>query len=221
MHTQAIEDYLKAIYEIQETDDNVSTTALAARLKVKPASVTGMIKKLANLNLVVYEPYRGVVLSEAGRKAALEVVRHHRLIEVFLAEALGIPWDMVHGEAHRIEHALSEYLEERIDAAFGYPKTDPHGAPIPTREGVIHNQVSVPLAHLRPGQSARVVQVTDGEPTLLRRIADLGIFPQTHLTVVDAEPSGQYLTVRVGDSLFTVDRDVCNNTFVSEITTAP
>jgi DtxR family Mn-dependent transcriptional regulator len=115
----------------------VATTVLAEQLGVAPASVTGMIKKLAGMDLVAYEPYQGVVLTQTGRKIALDVIRHHRLIELFLTETLDVPWDQVHAEAHKIEHVLSQDLLDRIDAALGHPTTDPHGAPIPTREGTI------------------------------------------------------------------------------------
>src|SRR3990172_692831 len=134
MQTQAVEDYLKAIYELQAGQKQVSTTALSERLAVAPASVTGMVKKLAALKLVDHQPYQGVTLKPAGEKIALEVVRHHRLVESYLSEALGVPWDQVHAEADKWEHVLSEDMEDRIDALLGHPTTDPHGAPIPGRE---------------------------------------------------------------------------------------
>src|SRR5918912_2318913 len=137
MQTQAVEDYLKTIYEIQREQGKVATTVLAERLGIAPASVTGMVKKLAGLHLVAHEPYQGVVLTEAGEKIALEVIRHHRLIERYLAEALAVPWDKVHEEAEKWEHVLSEDMEDRIDALLGHPTTDPHGAPIPARNGTL------------------------------------------------------------------------------------
>src|SRR5437867_7774832 len=131
MHTESVQNYLKTIYELQHEQGRVATTLLADRLGVAPASVTGMIKKLAGMHLVTHEPYQGVVLTEAGERIALEVIRHHRLIERYLAEALGVPWDEVHEEAEKWEHVLSEEMEERIDAMLGHPTTDPHGTPIP------------------------------------------------------------------------------------------
>ena len=220
VHTQAIEDYLKAIFELQESEANVSTTALAARLEVTPASVTGMIKKLSTLNLVVYQPYKGVVLTDVGRKAALEVIRHHRLIELFLAEALGVPWDLVHEEANKMEHVLSEYLEDQMDAALGYPTADPHGAPIPNRDGDIEDRESIPLANLQPGQSALVLEVSDHVPSFLRYVGELGIFPQTRVTVVASAPFGGPMTIRVKDTEHAIGSEVFDHVLVTGVTTA-
>ncbi|HEY5595983.1 MAG TPA: metal-dependent transcriptional regulator, partial [Candidatus Bipolaricaulota bacterium] len=150
---------MKTICELQQRDGKVSTTALAEQLGVSPASVTGMVKKLAEMKLVGHEPYQGVALTKAGSKIALEVIRHHRLVELYLAEALGVPWDQVHEEAEKWEHVLSEELEERIDQALGHPTTDPHGAPIPSRDGKVVRRSSVRLTSLKPGQLAQVVEV--------------------------------------------------------------
>jgi DtxR family transcriptional regulator, Mn-dependent transcriptional regulator len=218
MHTQAIEDYLKAIYELQETKASVSTSALAAKLEVTPASVTGMLKKLSSLNLVVYQPYRGVNLTEVGEKAAVEIVRHHRLIELFLAEALGVPWDMVHEEAHKIEHVLSEYLEEQMDAALGYPTVDPHGAPIPNRDGMIKPRDSMPLGELKPGETALVVEVNDHSPAFLRQVAEIGIFPQEPITVLDRDPMSGTMIIRVENTEQVIGCEVYNNVFVTDVT---
>ncbi len=220
MHTQAIEDYLKAIYELQDPEGKVTTTALADKLSVTPASATGMIKKLAGLNLVAYQPYKGVVLTEVGLKTALEVVRHHRLVELFLAEALGVPWDRVHEEANRIEHVLSEYLEDCMDAALGYPTTDPHGAPIPHRDGTVEDRKSVPLANLKPGQSACVLEVSDHAPAFLRYLTELGICPDAEVTVLATAPFGGPMTLRVGDAEHAVGDEVTANVFVTIIDSA-
>jgi DtxR family Mn-dependent transcriptional regulator len=177
MHTQAVEDYLKIIYELQREQGKVATSMLAERLGVAPASATGMIKKLAGMHLVTHEPYQGVVLTAAGEKIALEIIRHHRLIERYLAEALGVPWDQVHDEAEKWEHVLSEALEDRIDAMLGYPTTDPHGAPIPTRNGTIAQLASMRMADLQPGQSAVIVEVSDHDSALLRYLGGLGMYP--------------------------------------------
>src|SRR5512146_806134 len=148
MRTEADENYLKEIYTLQLDHAPVSTSALADRLGYSSATVTGMLKKLASLHWVIYEPYQGVTLTETGRAIALEVIRHHRLIETYLAQALNIPWDRVHAEADRLEHALSEYLEERIDDLLGHPSFDPHGSPIPTPEGSIQPLDRRPLSTL-------------------------------------------------------------------------
>ena len=167
MHTQAVEDYLKTIYDLGR-GETVSTSALAERLGVTSASVTGMVKKLAEMNLVSHEPYRGVTLAEAGRRIALEVIRHHRLVERYLHDALGVPWDRVHAEAEKIEHVLSEDLEARMDAALGHPTTDPHGAPIPTLDLVLDEPDVTPLAALKAGQRGTVAEVSDHDADLLR-----------------------------------------------------
>ena len=188
MQTQAVEDYLKAVYEAARTGDRVTTTALAARLGVAAASVTGMVKRLADLRLVEHAPYRGVVLTDAGRRIALETIRHHRLVETYLHEALGVPWDEVHAEAERWEHVLSENLEARMDAALGHPTVDPHGAPIPTADLVVDEPDHPPLARLDAGQAATVAEVSDHDADLLRYVGGLGLYPGTRF-VVTAGPA--------------------------------
>jgi len=206
MHTQAVEDYLKAIFELGRGQDAVSTSALAERLSVSPASASGMLRKLGGLQLVEHEPYRGVRLTEAGRKIALEVIRHHRLIELYLHEALGVPWDQVHAEAERMEHVISEDLEARIDAALGHPTTDPHGAPIPSVDLEMHQPDQTPLAQLRAGQVAVVAEVDDRDPALLRYAGELGLYPQTPITVKAVAPFEGPLTVEVDGAEKTVGR---------------
>jgi DtxR family Mn-dependent transcriptional regulator len=217
MHTQAVEDYLKTIYEIQLEQGKVATTVLAERLGVAPASVTGMIKKLADLRLVVYQPYQGVVTTEAGQKIALEVIRHHRLVELFLAEALGVPWDQVHAEAHKIEHVLSEDLVERIDAALGHPTTDPHGAPIPARDGSIEQPDVIRLADLHLGQSATVAEVNDRDPALLRYLGELGLYPQARVSVLGLAPFGGPITIRVGNAEHALGPTVAAHILVTDV----
>lgn len=217
MHTQAVEDYLKTIYEIQREQGKVATTVLAERLSVAPASVTGMIKKLAAMKLVVHEPYQGVVLSEAGEKIAVEILRHHRLIELFLAEALGVPWDQVHEEAHKIEHVISDYLADRIDTVLGYPSTDPHGAPIPTRDGIIERPPSLRLLDLEPGQSGVIAEVYDNDPALLRYLGELGLYPTVEVSLVAVAPFDGPLTVRVGDTNHALGREAANQILVTNI----
>jgi DtxR family Mn-dependent transcriptional regulator len=217
MQTQAVEDYLKAIYEIQREQRSVSTTALAERLDVAPASVTGMIKKLADMKLVTHEPYQGVALTKPGRKIALEVIRHHRLVELYLTEALGVPWDQVHAEAEKWEHVLSEDLEERIDNLLGHPTTDPHGAPIPSRDGTLAQPAHVRLAHLKPGQSATVAEVSDHDPALLRYLGDLGLYPKVKVTVIAVAPFSGPLTVRVGEVEHTLGCEAAQYIYVANI----
>jgi len=217
MQTQAVEDYLKAVYELQREQGTVATTALAARLGVTPASATGMIKKLAAMKLVTYEPYQGVRLTRAGRKIALEVIRHHRLIEVYLAEALGLPWDRVHEEAEKWEHVLSEELEDRIDELLGHPTADPHGAPIPSRDGKLPRGRRVPLSELKPGQSAVVAEVSDHDPELLRYLGELGLYPKTPVKVLAVEPFGGPLHLTVGGRKRTLGLEAARYVLVTEV----
>jgi DtxR family Mn-dependent transcriptional regulator len=217
MHTQAVEDYLKTIYEIERERGKVATTVLAERLGVAPASVTGMVKKLAGMEMVAYEPYQGVVLTQVGRKIALDVIRHHRLIELFLAKTLGVPWDQVHAEAHKIEHVLSEDLLDRIDAALGHPTTDPHGAPIPTREGTIDRPLSRRLTDLQPGQSAVITEVFDNDPALLRYLGELGLYPRVAVRVVGVGPFDGPVTVRVGEADHAIGHEVARQILVSDV----
>lgn len=187
MQTKAVEDYLKTIYEIQRERGKVATTVLAERMGVAPASVTGMIKKLAEMRLVEYERYQGVMLTESGRKIALEVIRHHRLVELYLAEALGVPWDQVHDEAEKWEHVLSEDLEDRMDQALGFPTIDPHGAPIPARDGSIATAAQDRLVDMVPGQRAIIVEVSDHDASVLRYLGELGLYPETEVLVLSAK----------------------------------
>jgi DtxR family Mn-dependent transcriptional regulator len=194
----AVEDYAKAIYALEERDGTVTTTALAARLSVTPASVSGMVRKLCEHGLVTHERYRGVSLTERGTRLALEMVRHHRLLETYLAQSLGMPWDRVHAEAEVLEHVLSDDLEQRIAAKLGDPTHDPHGDPIPTADLVLAADETLPLSALEPGAEGTLARVADAEPEMLRYLADKGIAPGARLRVVDKQPFGGPLFVRFG-----------------------
>ena len=197
--SQAMEDYLKAIYKLREENKQgaVSTSAMADDMKVAPASVTNMCKMLADLNLLTYEPYQGVKFTPAGEKLALEVVRHHRLIELYLAEALGVPWDQVHEEAEKMEHVISEDLEDRMAAALGDPQFDPHGAPIPSKTGVIIQLESDRLVNMSTGDKLVVVEVDDDNPELLRHLGEKGLYPGTNIQLLDVAPFEGPLTLQV------------------------
>jgi len=198
--SQAIEDYAKAIYALERRDsDPVSTNALAERLGVTPASASGMVKRLCELGLVEHQPYRGVSLTEDGRRVALEVIRHHRLLELYLVETLGVPWDRVHQEAEVLEHVLSEELEELIAVKLGDPTHDPHGDPIPTRELTIEEGTTETLQSLEPGASGTFVRVSDSNPEMLRFLAERGIAPGDQLEVVEKQPFDGPLFVRFGE----------------------
>jgi DtxR family Mn-dependent transcriptional regulator len=191
-YSQAVEDYLKAIYEAQHENAGrpAGTAALAARLGVSRASVTGMLKKLAASpdRLIQYVRYRGVRLTPAGEKAALEVVRHHRLLETYLASALGYAWDEVHDEADHLEHVISEDLEDRIADFLGHPAADPHGAPIPRRDGSVPARHELRLTEVEPGGEVVVSSVSDRDPELLRYLDRLGLRPPARLRVLERGP---------------------------------
>jgi|TARA_B100001971_G_scaffold174286_1_gene167512 DtxR family Mn-dependent transcriptional regulator len=196
--SHAIEDYLKAIYELQQGELPVSTSALAQRLGFASASVTGMLKKLAAhmSRLVNYRRHRGVFLTPTGEKIALEIIRHHRLIELYLMEALGYSWDEVHAEAEKLEHVISESFEERIANFLGEPELDPHGDPIPTKEGRVAVSVGKRLSSLQFGQAGRITRVEDEDPELLRYLTELGLRPRALVTVTARAPFGGPLHVR-------------------------
>jgi DtxR family Mn-dependent transcriptional regulator len=196
--TEAVEDYAKAIYGLQRYEEGpVTTTALAERLGVAPSSVTAMLKRLDELGLVRYEPYHGVTLTAAGEKVALEVIRHHRLIEAFLADALGMPWDRVHDEAEVLEHYISEDLERLIADKLGNPPLDPHGDPIPTPELAIAVDHTTALDELQAGALATFARVSDSDPRMLRYLDERGIRPGVALRITDVQPFGGPVFVEV------------------------
>ncbi len=205
--TQSMENYLKAIFEILEHDERATTSSIADRMNIAAPSVTAMVKKLAELKLVAHEPYQGVTLTRVGEMAAIEVVRHHRLIEKYLADALGVPWDLVHDEAEKLEHVISEDLEDRIDGALGHPTVDPHGAPIPARDGTVVRVVAVPLSERASGDCVVVVEVDDRDPSLLRYLGERQLYPGTMVEVVRVEPYGGSTVLRVGEREVSLGRD--------------
>src|SRR3954468_704867 len=200
--TTAVQDYAKAIYALEErAGAAVSTNALAGRMGVTPASASAMAKRLDSLGLVTHVPYRGVQLTAAGTKVALKILRPHRLLELYLAETLGVPWDRVHDEAEVLEHVLSEDLEELIAAKLGNPTRDPHGDPIPTRDGRIVEAETTGLQDLSPGATGRFVRVSDSDPEMLRYLADRGIAPGAAFEVIEKQPFDGPLFVRFGDDV--------------------
>ena len=196
--SEAVEDYAKAIYALQHrVAGPAPTSALAERLGVSPSSVTAMLKRLDEMGLVKHRPYHGATLTAAGERVALEVIRHHRLLESFLAEALGMPWDRVHEEAEVLEHYISEELEERIANRLGNPDFDPHGDPIPTADLDLAADRTTALVALRPGDAGTFARVSDSEPDMLRYLADRGIRPGVLLRVTAIQPFGGPLFVEV------------------------
>jgi DtxR family Mn-dependent transcriptional regulator len=201
LRTPAVEDYSKAIFALESrTGRPVSTNALAERLGITPGSVSAMLRKLAELGLTTHVPYRGVRLTPAGRRIALEVIRHHRLLESYLADVLGMPWDRVHAEAEVLEHVLSEDLEALIAAKLGHPTVDPHGDPIPSVDLQLEEHPSERLDALHPGDSGVFVRVSDSDPEMLRYLAERGIAPGESFTVRDRQPFGGPLFVAFAGS---------------------
>jgi DtxR family Mn-dependent transcriptional regulator len=196
--TAPVEDYLKAIYTIGKGTGAAATNEIAQRLAVAPASVSGMVRRLADQGLLAYERYHGVKLTETGRRAALRTLRRHRVIEAYLAQALDYPWDRVHVEAERLEHAASDELVDRMAATMGEPEVDPHGAPIPTRDGAVDETEHTSLADLAVDVPGIVVRVADEDPAMLRYLADLSVVPGKRVMVKSRAPYGGPITLAVG-----------------------
>ena len=193
-----VEDYLKAIYDLERGAQAATTNEIAERLAISPASVSGMMRRLADQGLITHEPYRGVRLTEDGRRAALRTLRRHRILECYLTEVLGYPWDRVHDEAEQLEHAASEELIERMAAALGDPAHDPHGAPIPSREGEVDEPMLRTLADAAVGEQVRVRQVMDKDAERLRYLAELGIRPGALVRILERAPFDGPITLGVG-----------------------
>jgi len=217
--TPAMEDYLKAIYKLTAGGQRASTNQIAEEMGVAAASATGMIQKMAKYSppLVDYQKHQGVLLTSTGENAALEVIRHHRLLELFLHERLGYTWDQVHNEADRLEHVISEEFEERIAQALGNPSHDPHGDPIPTKDFEVPAQSSVPLSQVRPTHEVEVDRVENADPDFLRYLGDMDIVPHARLRVMDYSPFDENLHIEIRDSnrLVTLGFLVTNHIFVN------
>jgi DtxR family Mn-dependent transcriptional regulator len=216
--TISIQDYLKSIYELTENGESASTNALAKKLNVSAPSVTGMIQKLASAKpaLVEYQKHQGATLTKEGRKAALEVIRHHRLLEAWLVQTLGYSWDEVHEEAERLEHVISENFERRIATAMGHPTRDPHGEPIPTADLKMPLDDSTPLSALRPHQTVTIKRVIASDKDLLRYLEGLGLTPGAQIELKDYSPFDHNLTVKVGRKSFVLGLSITSKIFVEE-----
>lgn len=214
--TGPVEDYLKAIYELERSGEPAETNAIARILDIAPASVSGMVRRLARQGLITHERYRGARLTTAGRRAALKTLRRHRVIEAYLTTALGYSWDRVHDEAERLEHAASDELIDRMAAAIGEPSTDPHGAPIPTREGTLEERSVVKLSELRPGDIARVERVSDDNAERLRYLAELGIVPGASVQIIAREPFEGPIALRVKDASRTIGPGLASQILVAQ-----
>ena len=206
--TRSVEDYLKAIYHLSSQGGFATTSDIAAMLEVAPPSVSGMMKRLSETGLIEHVPYRGVQLTHQGRHAALQMIRRHRILEVYLTQQLGYDWGDVHDEAERLEHAVSEKLIDRMAGALGDPRYDPHGAPIPTATGEIEEAELVTLAAAPVGATLLLRQVADENPERLRYLAEQGLTPGTRLTVVERQPFNGPVTVRIGRGARVVGREL-------------
>ncbi|HRQ24932.1 MAG TPA: metal-dependent transcriptional regulator [Anaerolineales bacterium] len=214
--TQSVQDYLKRIYELTEDGSPASTNDLARELNISAPSVTGMVKKLAHEKppLVEYKKHQGVTLTAAGKKAALEVIRHHRLLETWLVQTLGYSWDEVHEEAERLEHVISEDFERRIAAALGHPTRDPHGELIPTEDLKMPAEDTTPLSSLRPDQTATILRVVAADPNLLRHLDNLGLTPGIQIEVTEHSVFDNNLTVKVGRKTNVLGLNITKKIFV-------
>ena len=218
--TPAMEDYLKTIYAIDEAGERVTTQAIAERLSVAAPSVTGMLKRLLDLHLVDHQRYRSIKLTEAGHKVALEVVRHHRLLELYLAEALGYAWDEVHDEADRMEHSISEEFEARIDEALGFPTSDPHGDPIPTAQGRVPEVSGQRLSDISTGRDYIVARVVSDDPEKLRYLGELGLYPRVHIEITERLPFNGPLKVIVDGQEQIIGEELATHVFVDLVDVA-
>ncbi|HUG64074.1 MAG TPA: metal-dependent transcriptional regulator [Gaiellaceae bacterium] len=209
--TVAVQDYLKAIYALESSGERVTTSALARRMGVSPPSATAMTKRLDELGLVERVPHRGVALTEAGRRGALEVLRHHRLLERYLVDRLGLSLDEVHAEAELLEHALSEELEAKIDEELGFPTHDPHGDPIPDRDlRVVQAGSGRTLLDLEPGSRGSIARVPDDDAELLRYLGELGLVPDANVEMVSHAPFGGPVTVRTSSGDYAISRELAD-----------
>ncbi|MEX0994801.1 MAG: metal-dependent transcriptional regulator [Balneolaceae bacterium] len=214
--SQAVEDYLKTIYrlEIENKGKGVSTTKIANSMKVSSASVTNMIKRLAKLGLVSYESYYGSVLTESGRKIALEIIRHHRLLELYLKEVMGYSWDQVHDEAENLEHHISEKFEDKIAELLDHPTHDPHGDPIPSKEGLLPEIATRPLTDVQEGEDFLLGRVKNQDPELLRYLDDIGLIPGVKIKVLEKGPFKGPITINLEGENKVVGHDVATHLYV-------
>lgn len=215
--SQSVEDYLKAIYKLESSGDGkgVPTSQLAKELGVANASVTNMIKRLSGLGMVTYESYYGANLTQSGRKIALEMIRHHRLLELYLAEMLGYSWDQVHDEAEKLEHHISEQFEDKISELLNNPKFDPHGDPIPTKDGKMPQLGLLPLSDVPDGQEFELKRVKNQDPELLRYLQEYDLTPGVNIRVLKKEPFDGPLEIKVDGRTITLGHNIASDILVS------
>lgn len=215
--SQAVEDYLKTIYTIEAEGDKATTTKIANSLEVSSASATNMVKRLSEMGLVDYESYKGASLTKSGKKIALEIIRHHRLLELYLLEVMGYSWDEVHEEAEKLEHHISERFEEKIANLLDDPTHDPHGDPIPTKEGLMPEMDAEPLVEAEIDQEYMVSRVKDQDPELLRYLEKIGLLPGIKIKIQEKAPFEGPVTLLVENNEQVIGREVAKNIFVAEM----
>lgn len=213
--TPGIEEYLEAIFNLQEAGGPVTTKQLAKRLGLKPASVTEMVKRLAAQKLVKHTPYKGAILTDKGSAAAAVLVRRHRLSERFLADMLGVPWDQIHDEACKFEHVISDTVEQKLLEALGNPTTCPHGNPIPGADGTVDSQNAEPLAIMQPKSRGTIARITDESPEFLQYLAQLGLMPNAPVEVEEVAPFGGPIVVKTRGASYAIGRGVADHIFVT------
>ena len=212
--SQALEDYLKVIYVLEADGEKATTTAIAQALDVSNASVTNMLKKLAGMNLIVHESYKGAELSPAGKKVALEILRHHRLLELYLKEVMGYSWDEVHDEAEKLEHHISEQFEDRIAELLNHPTHDPHGDPIPTKDGVMPEKATLALNEAETKTLYMVGRVRDQNPELLRYLEQQGVLPGVELTILEKAPFDGPISLEINSEVISLGFSIAQNIFL-------
>jgi DtxR family Mn-dependent transcriptional regulator len=217
MPSEQIENYLKNIYKIQTAEGKVSTSSLSERLQISPASVSEMVKKLADDGSLTHTPYRGVELTESGKTKALKIIRKHRLWEMFLVEVLHFGWDEIDEEAERFEHIMSEKMEDKIDEVLGFPSVDPHGDPIPTRNGTVKIIRAVPLVEVEEGTTVRVVRVNDANPELLQYASSIGVSLNKRIAIKQRMKFDKSLVVKIGAKEITISSTLAANIFVEVV----
>lgn len=215
--SQAVEDYLKAIYKLDTDEKGASTTRIAESLDVSSASATNMVKRLSKMGLVDYQSYKGASLTEAGRKIALEIIRHHRLLELYLLEVMGYSWDEVHDEAEKLEHHISEQFEDKIAELLDNPTHDPHGDPIPTKDGIMPKMEDVALINATSGHQYLVSRVKNQDPELLRYLEKIGLLPGAKLSIKEMGPFKGPITLQVEENEQVLGYEVAEHIYIAEL----
>jgi DtxR family Mn-dependent transcriptional regulator len=214
MPSISVENYLKNIYELSVTEEKVTTSLLADKLRIAPASVTGMVKKLSKKGFLRHIPYKGIEVTEKGKRSALKIIRKHRLWEMFLVEILHFPWDTIHEEAEEFEHIMSDKMENRIDEVLGFPTVDPHGAPIPRKDGTIKKMNLEPLGEANEGSTVRVLSVNDEDPELLQYASSIGLSLNKRIFIKQKNKFDDSLVIRIGTKETVVSSKLAQNIFV-------